>query len=365
MATKASTPSPTATAPASAATGIGARVEWIDSARGLAILLVVFGHAAGGLIDAAEPGSMPALRTMFLGLYTFHMPIFFFLSGMFAERRISEGASGFFGKQLTSVVYPYFLWSIIQFTAIFALGSVVNHPAGNYWSTMLALPLRTVSQFWFLHALFLINLLAFVAWRFGGRRAVFGLAVLVKLFAMFVPSTPAISLAASNAPYFALGLLLGAPRVTQLVRHASFESRLLIVAAAGAVLALLCANANSIQPFIDITRASSAGIAKVAWIPAMLPATLLGGAALLLLAESLSRTQGTMAALGRYLGSMSMPIFLLHVLFIAGTRIVLAKLVGLTGIAVLPLLLVLGIAGPLLVRRAADRLGLTRLLALG
>lgn len=342
-----------------------ARIEWIDSARGLAILLVVFGHAAGGLIDAAGPGSMPALRTLFLAIYTFHMPIFFFLSGLFVERRIEQGFRDFSGKLLVMVVFPYFLWSIVQFSAIFALGSLVNHPAGSYWRTLFGLPLRTVSQFWFLHALFLINLVAFAAWRFGGRRAVLGIAVLAKLFAMFVPSTPAISLAASNAPYFALGLLLGWPRVSSLLGRAGIEVRVTVIASAIAVLAFLSITADAIQPWITIATASSAGIARVAWIPAMLPATLFGGAALLLVAESLSRRETLFAPIVRTLGTMSMPIFLLHVLFIAGARMLLARMIGVTGVAALPLLVVVGIAGPLLVRRITDRLGLTRRLALG
>ena len=342
-----------------------ARIEWIDNARGLAILLVVFGHAAGGLIDAAGPGSMPALRTLFLAIYTFHMPIFFFLSGMFVERRIEQGFGSFWNKLLILVVFPYFLWSAIQFTAIFAAGSLVNHPAGSYWRTLLGLPLRTVSQFWFLHALFLINLVAFAAWRFGGRRAVFGVAVLAKLITMFVPTTPAISLAASNAPYFALGLLLGWPRVSSLLGRAGTETRWAIVASAIAVIAFLSVNADAIQPWVAIATASSAGIARVAWIPAMLPATLLGGAALLLVAEGLSRRETLFAPIARMLGTMSMPIFLLHVLFIAGTRMLLARGFGVTGIAALPILVIVGIAGPLVVRRITDRFGLTRRLALG
>lgn len=342
-----------------------ARIEWIDNARGLAILLVVFGHAAGGLIDAAGPSSMPALRTLFLAIYTFHMPIFFFLSGMFVERRIEQGFRDFSGKLLVLVVFPYFLWSIVQFTAIFALGSLVNHPAGSYWRTLLGLPLRTVSQFWFLHALFLINLVAFAAWRFGGRRAVFGVALLAKLFTMFVATTPAISLAASNAPYFALGLLLGWPRVSSLLGRAGTETRLAIIASAIAVLAFLSLNADSIQPWIDVESASSAGIARVAWIPAMLPATLLGGAALLLVADGLTRRDTLFAPVARMLGTMSMPIFLLHVLFIAGARMLLARVFGVTGIGALPILVMVGIAGPLLVRRMTDRFGVTRRLALG
>lgn len=363
MATKAASPAisphatPTKARPAQ-------RVQWVDAARGLAILLVVFGHAAGGLIDASGPGTLVLLRYLFLAIYTFHMPVFFFLSGMFVEQRLQKGIPGFFAKLLATIVWPYFLWSVLQYSLIFALGSLVNHPPPNYWPAILALPWSPVSQFWFLHALFLIHLLGIAAWRIGGARAVLGAALLVKLIAMFVPGPVALSLAASNAPYYALGFILGWQRVSHLVTQASIETRLLIIAGAIAALVLLAANGDAIQPYVLVENASSAGIARVAWIPAMLPATLLGGASLLLASRALSRARGPVARVVEYLGTMTLPIFVLHVIFIAGVRIVLSKLFGLGGLGMLPLLVIAGFVGPLLLRRATDRLGVTATLGL-
>ena len=45
------------------------RIEWIDFAKGLTILLVVVGHTiSNGLIRGS--------------IFSFHMPLFFFLSGI-------------------------------------------------------------------------------------------------------------------------------------------------------------------------------------------------------------------------------------------------------------------------------------------
>lgn len=339
------------------------RVGWIDAARGLAILLVVFGHAAGGLIDARGPGSLVPLRYVFLGIYTFHMPVFFFLAGLFVEQRLRNGTTAFFKKLLITIVWAYFLWSVVQFSIIYAMGSLVNHPAGNYWGTILALPWSSVSQFWFLQALFVIHLLAIAAWNLGGTRAVLGVAILLKLLSLLVPSTPAVSLAASNAPYYAIGMMLGWERSSHLLAHATTRLRAAVFVGAAAALWLLCSNSDSIQPFVRIENASSAGIAKVAWIPAMLPAALLGGTSLLLFAQVLSRIPAHLASMVEFLGTMTMPIYLLHVIFVAGTRIILVKL-GLSDLAVLPALVAAGVAGPLLVRRISDWLRLTSLLAL-
>lgn len=48
------------------------RVEYIDIAKGLSIFFVILGHAANNLDE-------PFYRVL---LYTFHMPLFFMLSGI-------------------------------------------------------------------------------------------------------------------------------------------------------------------------------------------------------------------------------------------------------------------------------------------
>ena len=55
------------------------RYEHVDIARGIAILLVVMGHSC-----SSTSGD---LNRMILG---FHMPLFFFLSGLFAKEYTLE-----------------------------------------------------------------------------------------------------------------------------------------------------------------------------------------------------------------------------------------------------------------------------------
>lgn len=56
----------------------GARLRWLDAARGLAMLLVLIGHTVPG--DEAVIGA----------LYTFHLPLFFVISG-YASRPVRDG----------------------------------------------------------------------------------------------------------------------------------------------------------------------------------------------------------------------------------------------------------------------------------
>ena len=57
------------------------RISWIDTTRGIAILLVVFGHCMGYIDN-------PINKV----ILSFHMPLFFFLSGCCAKRKTDIAA---------------------------------------------------------------------------------------------------------------------------------------------------------------------------------------------------------------------------------------------------------------------------------
>ena len=56
----------------------GGRLRWLDAARGLAMLLVMIGH------------TLPGNETVIGALYTFHLPLFFVISG-YASRPVRDG----------------------------------------------------------------------------------------------------------------------------------------------------------------------------------------------------------------------------------------------------------------------------------
>src|SRR5579863_2710266 len=103
-----------------------ARVGWIDAARGIGITLVVFGHTMRGIRDAGLMTWSPAARFVDAWIYTFHMPLFFFLSGMFLMRSLRRGIKTFLLEKLRTVAYPYFLWSIITLIIKLPLEGVTN-----------------------------------------------------------------------------------------------------------------------------------------------------------------------------------------------------------------------------------------------
>jgi len=57
-----------------------------DNIKGLLILLVVFGH----MIESFAFKKSTSINVMYYAIYTFHMPIFIFISGYFSKKIIKE-----------------------------------------------------------------------------------------------------------------------------------------------------------------------------------------------------------------------------------------------------------------------------------
>lgn len=338
-----------------------ARVGWLDAARGGGIVLVVIGHALGGLIDSPLGAELGIMRSAFFAIYTFHMPLFLLLSGLLVAGRVKRGAGAFVKGLLPAVVWPYFLWSTLQFSLIFALGTLVNRPAAAFWPIILALPWRTVSQFWFLYALFWMHILAALVIPRGGPRALLALGLALKLLAAVVPLDVTIKLIANNLAWYALGAWLGLDGAARIVRvFPAFWRNLVLPLLALELVALAL---TSIGPWfgqVRLAAATSPEIANFAWRLPAIPAALAGCLAVVTL---LSRAEGRAAEMLHYLGQRTMAIFVLHVVFVAGARIALVRLHLISDpVLLLPLLVAAGLAGPLLAERALRPLGLQRLL---
>ncbi|MEO8804605.1 MAG: acyltransferase [Burkholderiaceae bacterium] len=325
-----------------------ARAEWVDVAKGMGIVLVVLGHAIGGLVSARLVAPDSAWNATFYLIYTFHMPLFFLLAGLFVEQRLASDAGGFVRSAFTRIAWPYLLWSVVQLLVIDAVGSAVNVPTEVSAWRLVALLWEPASQFWFLQALLVLHLASRLLLPHIGAAAFVLVLLLARGVVEWVELPPLLAAPARYGMYYALGVWLG-PLLLRSV-EALPRSRATALAAAATVVWAIAAVA-----------AYASGHAYISL--ATLPAAFAGSAAVVALA---SLPRATLAAFWVQLGQASMAIYLLHVLFVAGTRIVLVKLLGLDAPAViLPLACVAGIAGPLLVRMLASRAGATRMLGLG
>lgn len=84
----------------------GIRIEWIDALRGAGMILVVLGHMA-----------IPELARRFI--FSFHMPLFFFLSGYCYKGGFSRR---WVLRKIDSLVVPYFVYSAAMLALLVVLG---------------------------------------------------------------------------------------------------------------------------------------------------------------------------------------------------------------------------------------------------
>jgi fucose 4-O-acetylase-like acetyltransferase len=158
------------------------RVDWIDNAKALGIFLVVYGHVARGL-DSANI-KFQCFDFVDQLIYSFHMPLFFLLSGIFFVKNIeNKSLSTFLKGKISTILYPYLVWSLIQISIQYFASSVIN---GDVSITDVLTFFLPRSQFWFLLVLFFIivfNTLVFNYLRLHGLIICFLICGLIAFYA--------------------------------------------------------------------------------------------------------------------------------------------------------------------------------------
>jgi fucose 4-O-acetylase-like acetyltransferase len=305
------------------------RIAWLDAARGIGIILVVTFHAVGGMLQAGLLSRDGIFGDAFYIVYTFHMPLFFYLSGLLLKDRLQKSPKLLVTSSVKRLLYPYFLWGYIQVLVIFSLGKFVNTPISLGWLDLISPLWSPPSQFWFLYVLFFLQLIAVVSLTLWNDFVLLGMAVLFRIaVSIFVFPDVLASIGLFDI-FFVAGVFTG-PRMKNWANAIRFP---------GMVSILLFA----LTIFLAAENLRS-GVWY--WSAYTLPAGILGTLAVLTL--SAVPQVGSNPLLG-LLGRRALTIFLAHVLCVAGTRIVLVKLLHIEAIAiVLPLAVLAGLIVPVL-----------------
>src|SRR6202035_4393700 len=91
----------------------GGRVDWVDYAKGICIIMVVMMHSVLGVEAAAGQTGFMHLVVMFAK--PFRMPDFFLISGLFLSRVIDRDWRTYLDRKVVHFAYFYVLWVRIQF----------------------------------------------------------------------------------------------------------------------------------------------------------------------------------------------------------------------------------------------------------
>jgi fucose 4-O-acetylase-like acetyltransferase len=282
------------------------RLRWVDCCKGICIILVVYGHVTGGLVASSVVPAGSVYDRMRDWVYLFHMPAFFFLSGLFATRSLGRPFGTVVQNKIMTLVYPYILWTGIYLSIQFVMAKDVNNPpdiarALHFWWEPYGYGL------WFLYSLFLISLLFHLLMlvRVSKGTALLG-AVALHVAAGFnaFEFWPILNTALLNFIYYAIG---GLYSETAFAWWSGGKPRNLMLA--GVILL-------GLMTVLALAFGHS-------WVPIGLVAALLGIAGVVCLAKGLAvLTWGNFLSI---LGFYSLEIYLGHTLFGPLSRALLSR----------------------------------------
>lgn len=145
--------------------GISKRLGWIDFAKGIAIIAVVYRHILFGLEGAGL--KYPAIFTdASIMIESIRMPLFFILSGVFVRRSLAKKSGKAFALgRLESLMYPYLVWTVIQITIQIAFSNFANSSRGVKDYLYIFYQPRAIDHFWFFYALFAVSIFYLIVYK--------------------------------------------------------------------------------------------------------------------------------------------------------------------------------------------------------
>lgn len=130
------------------------RLQWLDTAKGITILLMVLGHT-----------SLPLVLSNFI--WAFHMPLFFIASGWTTNWQKTD-FKGFTKRKFRTLLLPFFVYSLVVLMIQIPQGWVgFNHWIYNGWGAY---------ALWFIPVLFFASLFAKLIYGIKNRYLLFGCA---------------------------------------------------------------------------------------------------------------------------------------------------------------------------------------------
>lgn len=129
------------------------RIVFLDLLKFFCIYLVVLGHCI-----QAVYGDEYFNNFIFKFIYTFHMPLFAFISGFLSVRSVNMNFYPFLKKRTRQIIFPFISWSIFSFLLIV----IIQRPE-HYMGIIKA---YCTYLFWYLKSIWICGILTFLVFKY-------------------------------------------------------------------------------------------------------------------------------------------------------------------------------------------------------
>lgn len=341
----------------------GRRDASIDALRAVAILLVVLGHAITSAARVSEGGVglvsvgpnlwVPLSVTtdpLLTILYSFHMPLFAFVSGLVLYKVVPDSLSVQVRKRATGLLLPYFAWFTVTFLLAVAAGRA---DLGDFLSELLSVAVYPANHraLWYLHALFTAAIVLAGMRRIAGSRRWPILAMaLVAAASLAIPGTREIGFLGIGNVVFVLPFLAAGYLATGARSFIAARRRLFVALGVPAFATLSVLAVYSAQTKLPIPIVGPIMSALMVWLSTVIAAVAIY-ALYLGVRDSVLRPQA-------WLGRRSLGIYATHSMF----QVVLVEVFGLR---IAPLLFVTSVLMSLAATLVIERIPFVKSVLLG
>jgi uncharacterized membrane protein YcfT len=290
------------------------RLDWVDAAKGISIILVVMMHSAYGVGE--ETGEAGYLHYVIGWATPFRMPEFFLISGLFLSQVIGRGWLRFSDRRVVHYFYFYAVWAVLQigFKVGLAAGDPVTALSYAAWAVI-----EPYGVLWFIYMLAVFSLVTKALYE---ARAPHWLVLATGALLQMLPVHTGSGIVDQFAEYFVYfyGGYALAPQIFRIVEWARQNTDV----AVGALVGYALINAGLVfgGGFHMLPVHVEMGFAALPGLQLLLAFS--GSIALCVFAALLMRL-GWMKWL-RWLGAHSIVVFLSFSIPMAATRVLFIKL---------------------------------------
>lgn len=340
------------------------RLAWIDYAKGLTIILVVYHHSFLTLVNAGVKVNAWLVGAN-LSVYSFRMPMFFMLSGLFIEKSLrKKGPKKYIQSRAGLLLYPYILWGVIQ--ASFGIFFSQYTYATWTWHKYIVIFYQpnATSQLWYLATLFNTAILYvfFSSFIRLDRRYQFIIGIVLYLLSPFLFFNSMIQDTTRFYVYLVLGSLISDfilnEKNFKMFSSVKLFFPLSILMFLSQYFLYRHQYLYNLEMYFDMSQLNYGTVLSHLWGMIKFTVIVIIGCAFVMNVCAMLQKAGK-ASFIRVIGYHSLYIYLMHVLIAVGCRMFFVNFLGYgNAFVILPIQIIAGMIGSVMIYNVCRHFGL-------